>query len=286
MGGIRELRRCALVACLAGVSLVAACGLASAHAGVEELERETRALVERRPEDPQAYLQRARVLQLARQWDAALGALEAASTRGANGDEVAATRGAILLDAGRPLAALREFDRLLTRQPDASGILFERGRAYLALGDADTAIRDFERAIDLSPAPQPEQIILQRDALLSLGRRAEAVAALDRGMRRIGRVASLQLAAIDLEVDLGRSGAALRRVDELLARRNPNPAWIARRGEILERAGRRQEARAEYTRALSLIDGRYGTRRAQAFGALRRRLETALASLQEGGVGQ
>ena len=286
MGGFRERGRCALVACLVGVALVASRGVASAHAGVEELERETRALVDRRPDDPQAYLQRARVLQLARQWDAALGALDAAAARGAEADEVAATRGAILLDAGRPLAALRELDRLLTRRPDASGILFERGRAYLALGDTDTAIADFERAIDLMPAPRPEQIIVQRDALLSLGRRAEAVAALDQGMRRIGRVAALQLAAIDLEVELGRSDAALRRLDELLARRNPNPAWIARRGEILARAGRQQEARVEYARALSLIDDRSGARRAQAFGALRRQLETALASLPEGGQRQ
>lgn len=282
MGGFRERGRCALVACLVGVALVASRGVASAHAGVEELERETRALVDRRPDDPQAYLQRARVLQLAGQWDAALGALDDAAVRGADRDEVAATRGSILLDAGRSLAALRELDRLLTRRPDASGILFERGRAYLALGDTDTAIADFERAIGLMPAPRPEQIIVQRDALLSLGRRAEAVAALDQGMRRIGRVAALQLAAIDLEVELGRPDAALHRLDELLSRRNPNPAWIARRGEILARAGRQQEARVEYARALSLIDDRSGARRAQAFGALRHQLETALASLPEG----
>jgi tetratricopeptide (TPR) repeat protein len=165
-------------------------------------------------------------------------------------------------------------------------MLFERGRAYLALGDTDTAVRDFERAIGLMPAPRPEQILVHRDALLSLGRRADAVMALDQGMRRIGRVASLQLAAIDLEVELGRWDAALRRIDELLARRNPNPAWIARRGAILERAGRSQEARADYTRALSLIDDRSGPRRAQAFGALRRQLETTLASPPEGGLRQ
>jgi Flp pilus assembly protein TadD len=275
-----------VVALVAGAALAAMRGAAIAHAGVEELERETRALVERRPDDPQAHLQRARVLRLAGRWDAALAALDDAAARGADRDEVAATRAAILLDAGRALAALRELDRLLTRRPDAAAILFERGRAYLALGDIDTATRDFERAIGRLPAPRPEQIFVHRDALLSLGHRAEAVAALDHGMARIGRVPALQLAAIDLEVALGRYDAALRRVDELSAGRRPNPAWIARRAEILARAGRTADARSAYAHALSLIGDRAGARRARAFDALRRQIETSLASLPEGGQRQ
>ncbi|MGH7785614.1 MAG: tetratricopeptide repeat protein, partial [Candidatus Binatia bacterium] len=120
-------------------------------------------------------------------------------------------------------------------------------------------------------------VMARRDALLALGRRDEAVAALDQGMARIGRIAALQLAAVDLEVDLGRYDGALSRLDQLLAPR-PNPAWIARRGDILALTGRHEAARAEYARALALLAPRPGGRSAKGFDQLRRRLEGELQS--------
>jgi tetratricopeptide (TPR) repeat protein len=131
--------------------------------------------------------------------------------------------------------------------------------------------------------PTPEHVIARRDALLSLGRRSEALTALEAGLARIGPAVSLELAAVDLEVELGRYEAALARLDRLLGRTAVSPAWVVRRGEVLERAGRPAEARAEYARALALIDARETRRSTTAFTDLRRRLETALASTPRGG---
>jgi tetratricopeptide (TPR) repeat protein len=263
--------------------LAALPSIAAAHASVDELEREAAALTERRPADPDAHLQRARTLRLAGRWDAALAELETAAAWGADPDEVGATRGLVLLDAGRPRDALDELDRVLARRPDAHALLFERGRALLALGDRERAARELGRAIAGMAAPRPEHVMARRDVLVSLGRRAEAIAALDEGMRRVGRVASLQLAAIDLEVEIGRHDDALGRLDELLAKEGPNPAWMARRGEILARAGKGAEARADYQRALSLIASHSTSRRAGGFEQLERRLRSLLASMPEGG---
>jgi tetratricopeptide (TPR) repeat protein len=105
----------------------------------------------------------------------------------------------------------------------------------------------------------------QRDGLLSLGRRREALGALDAGQARIGPAVSLELAAVDLEVELGSYTAALTRLDRLLGRSAVSPAWVARRGEVLERAGQPAAARAEYARALALIDAREARRPATAF---------------------
>jgi Flp pilus assembly protein TadD len=88
----------------------------------------------------------------------------------------------------------------------------------------------------------------------------------------------LQLAAIDLEVELGRHDDALRRLDDLLGPKGRNPVWIARRGEILHRAGRRDEARAEYRRALAIIEAGPWRQRMKVFDELKRRLENVLAS--------
>jgi tetratricopeptide (TPR) repeat protein len=170
-----------------------------------------------------------------------------------------------------------ELDRVVTRRPSAYGTLFERGRAWLALGDAERAAADFGAAINGMSRPTPEHVIARRDVLLSLGRRSEALTALEAGLARIGPAVSLELAAVDLEVELGRYDAALARLDRLLGRSTVSPAWVVRRGEVLERAGRPVEARVEYARALALIDARDTRRSATTFTDLRRRLETALA---------
>jgi len=271
---VRFLATLALALC--GLA-VAGGGSACAHVGLDELTRALDLEVALHPDDGELRLQRARVYLLTRQWRPALAELDAAARQGADRDVVGTTRGRVLLDAGKARAARAEFDRVLRRRPDAYGTLFERGRAWLALGNGQQAADDFGRAIAGLKAPQPEQVIARRDALLSLGRRAAAVRALDEGMARIGHVASLELAAIDLEAEMGRHARALRRIDRLLAATPQNPAWIALRAELLQRAGRSPEARADYARALSMIDARPAGRRGQAFEDLRRHLQTALA---------
>lgn len=265
-------------AALALALLAAGAWPALAHVGVEELGHALDAEVSRHPEDGELHLQRARAYLVAGQWRAALAQLDAAAHHGADRDIVGTTRGEALLGAGRARAARAEFDRVLRRRPDAWGTLFERGRAWRALGNAERAADDFGRAIAHLKTPRPEQVIERRDALLSLGHRVAAVGALDEGMARIGHVASLELAAIDLEVELGRPASALQRLDRLLAVTPKNPAWITRRADLLERAGRAHEARAEYERALAMIDARPASRRGRAFEELRHRIEAALGA--------
>ena len=85
------------------------------------------------------------------------------------------------------------------------------------------------------------------------------------------------LAAIDLEEQLGRHEAALRRIDRLIAQSPRNPAWLARRGELLERMGETAEAKASYAKALAAIEARPAAQRSQRTAALERRLRAALA---------
>ena len=262
-----------LVFALAG--LTASTG-ARAHVGLDETSHALDAEVAHHPQDAELRLQRARVHLLMREWRAALAELDAAAKMGADRDVVGTTRGRVLLEAGKPRKARVEFDRVLGRRDDAYGTLFDRGRAWLALGDPERAADDFGRAIAGLKSPQPEQVIARRDALLLLGRRDAAIRALDEGMARIGRVASLELAAIDLEVAMGEPTHALRRIDGLLASTPQNPAWVALRAELLQRAGRSGEALDEYARALAMIDRRPEERQGRAFEKLRRNLQTVL----------
>jgi tetratricopeptide (TPR) repeat protein len=263
---------------LALAALAAAGGnLAHAHPGLDELAHALDTEVVRHPENAEVRLQRANVQLLERHWRAALAELAAALTYDADRDVVGTMRGRVLLEAGKARAARAELDRVLRRRPDAYGTLFERGRAWLALGDAQRAADDFGRAIEGLKTPRPEQVIARRDALMSLGKQADAVRALDEGMARIGHVASLELAAIDLEAQMGHHEHALTRIDRLLAATPQNPAWVALRAELLQRTGRSDEARADYGRALAMIETRPAGRRGRAFEDLRRHLQTALA---------
>jgi tetratricopeptide (TPR) repeat protein len=266
-------------ATIAGLVLLAlaAAAPAGAHVGLDEVGRTLDAEIRRHPDEPEPHVQRARAHLEAREWEAALVQLDHAAAHGAEPAVVGTLRGQAYLGWGRPRRARREFDRVLARRSDAWGTLFLRGRAWIALDNPARAADDFGRAIAHLESPQPEQVLARRDALLALGRRADAVTALDEGIARIGPVATLELAAVDLEVELDRYDAALARLERLSAANPPNPAWLARRGDILVRAGRPAAAREAWSDAVTLIEKRPPGRRA-AFAGLHQQLNARLAA--------
>jgi tetratricopeptide (TPR) repeat protein len=251
---------------------------AGAHADLDIVQSAVAEAVARDPESAEAYLRQAQVQQVAGEWDAALESLEHAARHGADPDSVAAARGRVFLAAGFARMARLELDGVLERRPDLAAVRFERGRAWLALGDTDRAAADFARAVADMEHPTPDHVLACRDAHVKAGRREAALDALDRGMARLGAVASLQLAAIDLELELGHPDRALERVDRLLVTSPSNPAWVARRGEILALAGRPEEARVAFGQALALLEARPGERRGARSAALEHRLRAALGS--------
>lgn len=251
---------------------------AYAHQSLDDLERALGEEAATRPGDPAVYVDRGKLLLQAKRFDEALVAFEHAAGHGADPDVVAGARGRVYLEAGWPRMAALEFDRVLGRRPDAYGVLYDRGRAWLALGDPERAARDFGAAIAGMRSPRPEQVFAHRDAWLAAGRRTEAVRALDAGIARLGPVAALELAAVDLEVDLERWDAALRRLDRLLQQTPRQPAWTARRGEILEKAGRAADAHRAFASALAMIEARPADRRAGPLDDLAVRLRQKLAA--------
>jgi len=62
-----------------------------------------------------------------------------------------------------------------------------------------------------------------------------------------------KFAALELEMKLSLYETALKRVDRLAAAAGRKETWLARRGEILEKLGRTDEARAAYEAALAAL---------------------------------
>lgn len=269
-----------VAALLLGGTLAAVAAPAAAHPGFDEIERHTAAEVERRPDDPASYLDLAQTRRLAGNYDGALVALEHAAAHGARPVEVNALRGAVYVDAGWPNMALLELDRALALDPAQPQVEITRARACMALGRPDDAASALRHAIAGMQHPTPDHVLALRDALVAAGDREAALAALDEGLARIGLVPSLALPALDLTLDLGRTEDALRRLDALLASNPRNEAWLARRGDVLDRLGRGEEARLARVDALAAIESRPAGRRGERSAKLERDLRAALAPPQ------
>lgn len=231
----------------------------------------------RRGSDPAIHLEEANLRRQARDVDGALVAVERAAALGAEPGDIAIVRGQVFLDAGWPGAARAEVDRALRAHPERVHVRLTRARAAHRLGELTAAAADYRAAIAGMRSPTPDHVVEYRDVLLEAGDRAGALAALDLGMTRIGPVPTLQLPAIDLALALDRDADALRRIDALLAQNPRNERWLARRGEILERSGRTDEAKHTYGVALALIEARPAGRRGGRIRALEQRLRAHLA---------
>ena len=80
---------------------------------------------------------------------------------------------------------------------------------------------------------------------------------------------SMEMAVMDLEVELERWDAALKRLDRVALAAPRRDRWLMRRAEVLELAGRKQEAQRTWKEAQ------------QEFNALPERLRTSKSGQQQ-----
>jgi tetratricopeptide (TPR) repeat protein len=250
-----------------------------AHEGLEVQIARLTEQIEREPDRAILYFRRGELHRMHEDWAAARRDLE----RAAAGDpDLAAADlalGRLWNQTGEPRRALAALDRFLTRRPDHGEALLERARARAGIHDRAGALEDFGRAIARLDAPRPEHYIERSELLRGDKRLDEAIRGLEEGLAKVGRVLPLQLAVLDLEVEAGRTDAALARVDEIARSAERKDLWLARRGEILRRAGRDAQAAEAFRSALTSIDALPAARRRTKFtrdleAKLRAELET------------
>jgi predicted negative regulator of RcsB-dependent stress response len=100
----------------------------------------------------------------------------------------------------------------------------------------------------------------------------------------MGPLVTLQLYAMDLETENNRYDAALKRLDEVMAKAPRKETWLERRGNILRQAGKRDEARAAYQAGLDAMKTLPPARRnVPAMLELEKRLRSNVESLQSAG---
>lgn len=163
-------------------------------------------------------------------------------------------RSRTLYQSGQFTAARAALDKYLAQTPAHAEAFLLRARVLVSLKEHASAVRDFDRNLALALEPLPDCYIERAAALSASGDRQAGLSSLDEGIRRLGNLVTLQNVAIALELDLGRPDAALARVDRIMTGLDRTESWLARRGEILETAGRPDEARRAYRGALSAIE--------------------------------
>jgi tetratricopeptide (TPR) repeat protein len=240
--------------------------------------------IQKDPKNAALFRRRGEMHRTVQNWDAAQSDYDKARDLDPKAmDDVDFLKGRLYLEANWPTSAKVALDRFLAKHKDHMEALIARARAHSKLGQRKASSDDYARALQLAPQPQPE-FYLERAQTIAAGgddHLTDAVNALDEGVRKLGPLPTLQLAAIDIEVRQRKFDAALARIDSAAATTARKETWLARKGDILRQAGRTAEAREAYRAALKALETLPPARRnVPATAALEKRIRDEAASLK------
>lgn len=253
-------------------------GLVAAHGDLHDRIAALTERIAREPGNADLVLRRGELHRQHRDWAASLADYDRAASLAPSLAVVEYLRALVWLETGAPDAALGALDRFLARQPDHGNAHLARARALRRLGRPREAADAFGRALVLLPRPTPDHYLERAHALSDADDLDGAVGALDDGLARLGRVVSLETAAVDLEVRAERWEAALARLER--ATTAASPASMVRRASILERAGRLDDARVAYAAASKALERLpESRRRTRDANALSQEIDAAIARL-------
>jgi predicted Zn-dependent protease len=227
-----------------------------------QIQAVTEAIAEA-PNDPGLYFKRGELHRIHQLYDEALADFERVRGLQPKTPNLDLAFGRLYLEMNLPGASRTILDRVLESQPHQNEALVLRARALVLLDQPLAAAEDYARAIRHHTAPGPELFIERARVLAMAGAEHwdQALASLEDGMRMLGPLVTLQLPALDLELDAQRYDAALARLDGMAKRSPRKETWLKRRGEILLEARRTNDARAAFAQALDALDSLPPSRR-------------------------
>ncbi len=251
-----RLRLVPLALLLAPVAFAAPAALA--HDGLHERLASLDARIKEEGPSARRYVERAELLRLHGELTPALADLERAGALAPEDTDVAFGRAKVLFDLGRHADARVPLERVLAARPADPAALLLAAQVLTELGELERALARYERAL-AQAQPHPDhhlahaRLVHRIDS--SQGRGPErALALLDAGIAHFGSIPALVLTAIDYELERAHFDAALARLEPLAARSSRREPWLARRAEILERAGRQAEALSTWRAARGALE--------------------------------
>ncbi len=200
------------------------------------------------------YLRRAELQRRHSEFNSALADVARAERLGATPAQTLSLRAQILFDDGKASHALLAANKSLEIEPHQPALLALRGNWLVQAGRLDEGIADFTKAIRYCTNPSPDLLLERAQAQAANGDLQGAVAGLDEGLRLLGPIPSVELAAIEYERRQKHFGEALQRLGRLIQRYPVKEPWLALRGEVFEQAGRYSEAETAFIEVLQGLE--------------------------------
>ena len=229
-------------------------GSVFAHGGYHERIASLTAEVEKNPSDPLLHFELANLHGQHGDLQLALQSLDRVDALAPGKFLTDLLRGDAFLVAGKFAKAKEALDRQLVSHPECARAWLLRARAEQKLAHDPASLADYREAFKRTASPDPDLVQEVAGALATHGCEKEAAQVLDAGIEKLGKIPSLLIPAIELEIARKDFDAALRRVEE--ARRDaPRPEpWMARRAAVLAQAGRIEESRAAWKALAQHLD--------------------------------
>jgi tetratricopeptide (TPR) repeat protein len=258
---------------------------AAAHADLIMQLEELNKLIEKDPRNIELYFRRGELHRVHLDWPAAQADFDHILKLDPANREVDFSKGRLMADFNWLLSAKAYLDRFIASHPHHAEAHTTRARLHTRLNLHLASADDYAVAIRLSPEPGPELFIERAQTLASQSPVYvdKALEGLDEGLQRIGPLVTLQLLAIDLELRRTNYTGALERVDGVVQRSPRKETWLARKGEILEKAGRLDDARQAYESAIAALATLPPVRRnVPAMAQLEKRLRAQIDAIKNG----
>lgn len=191
-------------------------------------------VIRARPDDPQAYFERGRLLRIQKRLDDAAVAFEQALARDPRHIEALRGLGDVQREMGRPAAAIATWRRALDLVPDSAVLHHRVGEALLDQGQAQAALEEFQRALALDPSLAPAYGNLGV-TFIRLGRFADALPWLERAREAAPRVPETHenLGYALLQLDEPRRALEMFERTLELAPQRANAAFMAANSQAL-----------------------------------------------------
>lgn len=194
--------------------------------------------------------------------------------------EVDLARGEMLSEMGKHGEAKAVLDRFVEKRPQHPGGYVARARVRSREGANLAAAGDFATACTLLPDADPSLFLEHARSLQQAGRVEDALRVLDNAIARRGMLVVLMQGALEMEETAGLTEQALSRLDKLIAASPRKERWLARKGALLEKDIRPEEARVCFLEARTALESVPETRRnSTAMVELAKNLEVALQRL-------
>lgn len=165
-----------------------------------------------------------------------------------------ALRGSILRRMGKQSEARSQQEAFLKKHPEHAQVRFDYCRTLAELGETGTAMRELDRLIAAAEHPSPDAVAMRLSLTESRGDAGPAAALefLDSFLTK-HPLPVFQEEALRLEIKLGRTGDAVKRMDAMIAKA-PRPEFLClRKAELLESTGDKTGALAAARAAAEAI---------------------------------